>query len=77
MVLPLTEAIDGSGNEQIPECTFFSQILCVKSENNKLVVQIDNAKLTADDNRTKWVGVPHLGEGPDVYLDFSLVRHLV
>uniref|UniRef100_A0A8C9BXS9 IF rod domain-containing protein n=1 Tax=Phocoena sinus TaxID=42100 RepID=A0A8C9BXS9_PHOSS len=29
------------------------KILCVKSENNKLVVQIDNAKLTADDNRTK------------------------
>ncbi|XP_065753058.1 LOW QUALITY PROTEIN: keratin, type I cuticular Ha8-like [Phocoena phocoena] len=28
-------------------------ILCIKSENNKLVVQIDNAKLTADDNRTK------------------------
>lgn len=49
----MTEATDGSGNKQIPKCTFFSQILCVKSENNKLVVQIDNAKLTADDNRTK------------------------
>ena len=53
MVLPLTEAIDGSGNKQIAECTFFSQILCFKSENNKLSVQIDKAKLTADDFRTK------------------------
>ncbi|OWK14011.1 hypothetical protein Celaphus_00001316 [Cervus elaphus hippelaphus] len=31
-----------------------STILCVKSENNKLVVQIDNAKLAADDFRTKF-----------------------
>ncbi|XP_043760503.1 keratin, type I cuticular Ha7-like [Cervus elaphus] len=30
------------------------KILCVKSENNKLVVQIDNAKLAADDFRTKF-----------------------
>ncbi|XP_067570321.1 keratin, type I cuticular Ha8-like [Pseudorca crassidens] len=46
------------------------KILCVKSENKQLVVQIDNAKLTADDNRTKWVPDGALalpaGEGADV-----------
>ncbi|XP_059989788.1 LOW QUALITY PROTEIN: keratin, type I cuticular Ha8-like [Lagenorhynchus albirostris] len=44
------------------------KILCVKSENSKLVVQIDNAKLTADDNRTKYqteLALP-AGEGADV-----------
>ncbi|XP_008539794.1 keratin, type I cuticular Ha7-like [Equus przewalskii] len=30
------------------------EILCIKSENNKLVVQIDNTKLAADDFRTKF-----------------------
>ncbi|XP_049623885.1 keratin, type I cuticular Ha7-like [Suncus etruscus] len=30
------------------------KILCIKSENNRLVVQIDNAKLSADDFRTKY-----------------------
>uniref|UniRef100_H0X4V0 IF rod domain-containing protein n=2 Tax=Otolemur garnettii TaxID=30611 RepID=H0X4V0_OTOGA len=30
------------------------KILCIKSENNRLVVQIDNAKLAADDFRTKF-----------------------
>ncbi|XP_014646087.1 PREDICTED: keratin, type I cuticular Ha8-like [Ceratotherium simum simum] len=30
------------------------KILCIKSENNKLVVQTDNAKLAADDFRTNW-----------------------
>ena len=29
------------------------QILCAKSENARLVVQIDNAKLASDDFRTK------------------------
>ena len=76
MALLLTEAIGDSGNKWIPECAFFPQILCVKSENNKLVVQIDNAKLAADDFRTKWVGVARLGEDPDAYLDASLVMHL-
>ncbi|XP_039729454.1 keratin, type I cuticular Ha3-I-like [Pteropus medius] len=31
-----------------------SQILCSKSENSRLVVQIDNAKVAADDFRTKY-----------------------
>ncbi|XP_069916807.1 keratin, type I cuticular Ha8 isoform X5 [Oryctolagus cuniculus] len=30
------------------------KILCIKSENNRLVVQVDNAKLAADDFRTKY-----------------------
>ncbi|XP_054987966.1 keratin, type I cuticular Ha8-like [Sorex araneus] len=30
------------------------KILCIKSENNRLVVQIDNAKLAADDFQTKY-----------------------
>ncbi|XP_045382978.1 keratin, type I cuticular Ha7-like [Lemur catta] len=30
------------------------KILCIKSENNRLVVQIDNAKLATDDFRTKY-----------------------
>ncbi|XP_040857452.1 keratin, type I cuticular Ha8-like [Ochotona curzoniae] len=30
------------------------RILCIKSENNRLVVQVDNAKLAADDFRTKY-----------------------
>ena len=76
MALLLTEAIGDAGNKWIPERTFSPQILCVKSENNKLVVQIDNAKLAADDFRIKWVGVAHLGEEPDAYLDVSLVMLL-
>lgn len=35
------------------EPTFFPQILRIKSEKNSLVVQMDNAKLAADDFRTK------------------------
>ncbi|XP_016070529.1 PREDICTED: keratin, type I cuticular Ha7-like [Miniopterus natalensis] len=30
------------------------KILCIKSENNRLVIQLDNAKLAADDFRTKY-----------------------
>ncbi|XP_054449667.1 keratin, type I cuticular Ha7-like [Pteronotus mesoamericanus] len=30
------------------------KILCIKSENNRLVVELDNAKLAADDFRTKY-----------------------
>ncbi|XP_005862029.1 PREDICTED: keratin, type I cuticular Ha7-like [Myotis brandtii] len=30
------------------------KILCIKSENNRLVIQVDNAKLAADDFRTKY-----------------------
>ena len=37
------------------------QILCAKSENSRLVIQIDNAKLASDDFRTKYVEV--LGPG--------------
>ncbi|KAJ8786912.1 hypothetical protein J1605_023344 [Eschrichtius robustus] len=43
------------------------KILCVKSENNKLSVQIDKAKLTADDFRTKYQtehSLCQLGRGP-------------
>ena len=37
------------------------QILCAKSENSRLVIQIDNAKLASDDFRTKYVEI--LGPG--------------
>lgn len=33
----------------------YFQILSAKSENTRLVVQVDNAKLAADDFRTKYV----------------------
>lgn len=38
------------------------QILCAKSENSRLAVQIDNAKLASDDFRTKYVEPFELGD---------------
>lgn len=38
------------------------QILCAKSENARLVVKIDNAKLASDDFRTKYVKPFELGD---------------
>lgn len=31
----------------------FAQILCSKAENTRLIIQVDNAKLAADDFRIK------------------------
>lgn len=66
------EAIDGSGDSELPGLFSFPQILCIKSENNRLVVQIDNAKLAADDFRTKWVGVQQAEGGARYLLWFLL-----
>lgn len=38
------------------------QILCAKSENARLAVKIDNAKLASDDFRTKYVEPFELGD---------------
>lgn len=41
--------------KRLQEWVFFFQIVCATIDNNKIILNIDNSRMTADDFRVKWV----------------------
>lgn len=53
LVAPGNGCLEPKDMEQRQEQMFFFQIVCATIDNNKIILNIDNSRMTADDFRVK------------------------
>lgn len=53
LVAPGNGCLEPEDMEQSQEQMFFFQIVCATIDNNKIILNIDNSRMTADDFRVK------------------------